>query len=120
MLAYELLPELGVLIVRPEGKIEDGDFQRLAEAVDPLIETHGDLRGLLIEAESFPGWADFSALLEHMKFVKDHHRHIAKVAAVTDSTFLSIMPSVATHFVKAEVKHFDFAKREEALEWLTH
>jgi hypothetical protein len=29
-------------------------------------------------------------LLSHFKFVKNHHRHIAKVAAVIDSGFLSI------------------------------
>jgi hypothetical protein len=41
--------------------------------------------GLLIEAPSFPGWGSFGALINHMKFVYDHHRKIDRVAAVTDN-----------------------------------
>ncbi|MFZ4702667.1 MAG: STAS/SEC14 domain-containing protein [Candidatus Methylumidiphilus sp.] len=61
---------------------------------------------------SFPGWSDFAALLSHLKFVKNHQQHIAKVAAVTDSGFLSIMPSIASHFVHAQVRHFDYGDKQ--------
>jgi SpoIIAA-like len=44
---------------------------------------------------------------------------IEKVATVSDSGFLRILPSVASHFVKAEVRHFDYHDKEKALEWLT-
>jgi hypothetical protein len=73
---------------------------------------------LLIEAESFPGWHDFSALLSHLRFVKEHHQKIRKVAAVTDSGFLTILPKVAGHFLKAEVKHFPYHDKAAALAWL--
>jgi hypothetical protein len=56
--------------------------------------------------------------LAHLKFVKNHHRHIAKVAAVTDSGFLTIMPSIVSHFVHAQVRHFDYDDKESALKWL--
>jgi hypothetical protein len=29
------------------------------------------------------------------------------------------MPQLARHFVKAEVRHFPFAERAAAMEWLT-
>ena len=61
---------------------------------------------------------NFAAFLSHMKFVKNHHQKIKKIAAVTDSSFLSIMPQVANHFIKAEVRHFDYADRDAALNWL--
>ena len=72
----------------------------------------------MIDAESFPGWRDFAALLAHMKFVKDHHRNIEKIAAVSDSSFLAIAPKIASHFVRADVRHFRHSQREEALTWL--
>jgi peroxiredoxin len=67
---------------------------------------------------SFPGWSDFSACLSHFKFVKNYHQHIAKVAAVTDSGFLSILPSIASHFVHTQVRHFDYTDKQSALAWL--
>jgi hypothetical protein len=115
----ELLKDQGVLIVSPMGALAASDFEHLAEEIDPYIEQHGRLHGLMVHTESFPGWADFAALLSHLKFVRDHQSKIEKVAAVSDSGFLRIMPSVASHFVKAEVRHFDYHDKEKALAWLT-
>ncbi|GKS58141.1 hypothetical protein YTPLAS18_16680 [Nitrospira sp.] len=73
MLAYELLRKEGILLVRPQGPIQAGDFEAVATVVDPYIEQAGRLRGVLIEAPSFPGWDSFGALLSHLRFVRDHH-----------------------------------------------
>lgn len=118
MITHELMSDKGVLVVCPTGPLEVCDFQELAKTVDPFIAVQGGLRGLMICTRSFPGWKSFAALLRHFQFVKDDHRHIEKVAAVTDSGFLSIMPRVAGHFVKAEVRHFAFSEKENALHWL--
>jgi len=118
MIKHELLREQGILIVTPEGPLEKTDFEAITLEVDPYIEENGKLNGLLIYAQSFPGWNDFSALVSHLTFVKNHHQNIRKVAAVTDSGFLSIMPRIANHFVAANVKHFEFGDKEEALGWL--
>jgi len=118
MLSHELLPDEGILIVRPEGALEESDFESLSRVVDRYIEKNGHLQGLMIEAESFPGWSDFGALISHLRFIHDHHTTIEKVAAVSDNAFLAIAPSIATHFVDAELRHFDFKDRQEALAWL--
>lgn len=119
MIKCELLHDQGVVVVTPEGSLQSSDFELIKETVDPYIETHGHLNGLMIYTPSFPGWNDFAALISHFKFVKNHHRDILKVAAVTDSKFLSIMPHVANHFVRAEVKHFDYQDKQVALNWLS-
>jgi len=95
MISYELLRDEGILVVEPQGKLEAADFAALTREVDPYIEENGRLRGLLIQSESFPGWGDFGALISHLGFIRDHHRDIGRVAAVTDSTFLSIAPRIA-------------------------
>lgn len=118
MLDYELDHANGILVVKPHGPLQAEDFKRLVADVDPFIEEKGGLNGLMIYTESLPGWESFAAFLSHMRFVSDHHRKIRRLAAVTDSGFLSIMPMVASHFVHAEIRHFDFDKREEAMDWL--
>jgi len=118
----EMLPfklrDKGILVVRPQGAIEAGDFDRLARAIDPYIADHGSLSGLLIEAPSFPGWDFFAAVIEHFKFVRDHHRRIRRVAAVTDDSFLKVAPWIAAHFAHPEIKVFDGAEITSALVWL--
>lgn len=118
MIQHELRRDTGILIITPQGPLEKKDFEMLAREVDPYIQEKGRLNGLMIQAKSFPGWHDFAALVSHFKFVKNHHQHIAKIAAVTDSGFLSILPSIAKHFVRADVRHFDYNDKEKALQWL--
>ena len=118
MINYELLRDAGILIIRPDGALEASDFQNIAQEIDPYIEANGKLHGVMVDAESFPGWKDFAALMSHLQFVKDHHRNIEKIAAVSDSSFLAVAPKIASHFVQAEVRHFDYSQREEALAWL--
>lgn len=118
MVNYELLRADGILVIQPTASLEASDFQRIAQEVDPYIEASGKLHGLMIDAKSFPGWKDFAALIAHLKFVREHHRKIEKIAAVSDSSFLSIVPQIVSHFVQAEVRHFSQAQKEEALAWL--
>jgi hypothetical protein len=118
MLNYELNRVDGILILEPAGPLESTDFEKLVREVDPYIIEKGALNGLMIYTKSFPGWENFSAFLSHVKFAKNHHQKIKKIAAVTGSGFLSIMPQVAKHFIQAEVRHFDYDDKETALDWL--
>ena len=93
-------------------------FAAIAGEVDQNIEEEGQLNGLMIEAESFPGWKDFAALVSHLKCIKEHHRKIKKVDAVTDAKFLSTMPQIVGHFVSAEVRHFGYDDKQAALNWI--
>ena len=118
MLNFELNRTDSIIILQPEGPLESKDFEKLAREVDPYILEKGAIKGLLIYARSFPGWDNFAAFLSHITFVKNHHQKIKKIAAVTDSGFLSIMPKVAKHFIQADVRHFDYDEKYTALDWL--
>lgn len=118
MLNHELLRDDGILILRPKGPLEAADFTSLASVVDPYLQEHGTLHGIMVDAPSFPGWDSFAALVSHLRFVRDHHRLIGKIAAVSDSPVLSVAPQLAKHFVKAEVRHFNASERSAALAWL--
>jgi len=58
--------------------------------------------------EKFPGWSNFNGMIEHIKFVKSHHRKIAKVALVTDSKIADVAESLGKHFVKALASYLLF------------
>jgi hypothetical protein len=118
MLTVDLDAETGIAIVRPSGVLTQQDFVAAGLEIDPYIEEHKKLKGLAICAESFPGWDDFGSAISHLRFIHDHHRHIERVAAVSDSNFLKIMPSVVDHFVKAEVRHFDANQFDAAIAWI--
>ena len=118
MLKYELPEDDGILVLKPDGALEATDFERVAKDLDAYLEKAGKLRGLLIQAKSFPGWKDFGAFITHLRFIRDHHRLVGKVAAVSDSAFLSIAPTIASHFVSAEVRHFDPGQYKAAMDWL--
>jgi hypothetical protein len=118
MISFEILKEEGIVIVEPSGPLRKEDFEKLTGEVDTYINEKGFVKGIIIHTKSFPGWDNFSAFINHVKFVKDHHRKIRRVAAVTDSKFLTIVPNVARHFVAAEIKHFDYGDMEIAKKWI--
>jgi len=118
MIEFELLRDVGVLIVAPKEALTAEDFRAVSGTVDPYISENGKLTGLLLEAPSFPGWDSWCALVEHMRFLRDHHRKIERVAAVTDSTILTLAPKIAEHFAHPEFKVFRSGRRAKALAWL--
>ena len=118
MIKHELLKDDGILIVTPEGALEPEDFAKLAKEVDPYIAANIKLHGLMIYTKSFPGWESFAGMISHFKFIRDHHKHIEKIAAVTDSSIMSLAPKIGNHFLKAEIKRFKYKDKEAALAWL--
>lgn len=118
MLQHELLRDRGILILKPEGPLKAEDFTALAGTIDPYIEQNGKLNGLMIEAPSFPGWEDFAALLSHLRFVRDHHRQIRRIAVVSENPLLTALPKIASHFISAQVRTFAADDRAAALAWI--
>lgn len=118
MLNFELLNQEGILRVSPNAPLQVRDFAQLSEVADRYLASHEALKGLIITTDDFEGWEDFSALVSHVKFVREHHKHIRKVAVVSDDSRLKIMPAIASHFVDADIRHFDSGHQQEAFDWI--
>jgi hypothetical protein len=118
MLQIKFDKDAGIVTVTPSTPLDEKDFALLASEVDPYIEKEGKLNGLIIQVESFPGWEDFAGLISHLKFVREHHTKIEKVAAVSDGKIVSIMPKIVDHFVNAKVKYFPYDSLDEAISWV--
>ncbi len=118
MLKVELDEDEGIAILKPDGELSENDFKTASKIIDPYLEKFDELKGIIIHVKSFPGWDSFSSLVAHLKFVKEHHKRISRIAFATNSPVGSIAENVARHFVNAEIKNFDFDELEAARKWV--
>jgi predicted RNA binding protein YcfA (HicA-like mRNA interferase family) len=120
MLNHELVHDLGIFVLSPAGPLETADIKEFARRVDPYIQRYGDLKGMMIYTETFSGWKDVASIGSHIRFIKDHHRSVAKVATVSDSRVLFWLQKIIGSFVRPKVRHFAFSDEAAALEWLKY
>ena len=114
---HRLIPDLGVLVVDATASLRVQDFDALTASTDAWIEAHGELHGLVVHAREFPGWENLAGFLGHLRFIRDHHRRIGRVALAVDSKLATLAPRIAEHFVKAELKAFDYGGLDDAIAW---
>ena len=106
-----------IAILEPDGPLSESDFRSAANKVDSMIEESGRLNGIVIHAKTFPGWDSIAALISHLRFVKDHHQKMSRVALATDSIAAHLAEVFASHFVMAEIKIFSYQEIEKATRW---
>ena len=107
-----------ILHLRPKGELTKEDFAQIAATVDPQIETKGALAGIIIELSAFPGWDSLGAMAAHLRFVREHHKQVKKVAVVTDAKLGAVAEKLASHFVAATIKHFPAGQADAARQWI--
>lgn len=118
MLKVDLDEGRGIAILRPDGELTGKDFESASKIIDPYLEKHDELKGIIIHVKSFPGWDSFSSLVAHLKFVKEHHKKISRIAFATDSPVGGMAEKVASHFVNAEIRNFAFDEFEASRSWV--
>ena len=106
MLDYSILLPEGILVLEPRTPHTHEDFNGLAMAADSYLSVHYKLLSVLIHANVFPGWAAFDGFTAHLRFVREHHKKVARMAVVTDSPLAGVLEALGKHFVAAEVRHF--------------
>jgi len=119
MININLNKDQGFAILSIQGPIELQDIQHLTREIDQYIEEQGSLAGLVIKVTKFPGWENLESFIQHVKFIKNHHQKIGKVAFMSESNLITRFPGLANHFVQAELRHFGDGKMDEAVEWVT-
>jgi hypothetical protein len=108
----------GILHLRPKGALTKEDFALAAKTVDPHIEKKGALAGIIIEFAAFPGWDSLGAMAAHLRFVREHHKQVKKIAVVTDAKLGAVAEKLASHFVAATIKHFPAGQADAAKKWI--
>ena len=118
MISVDTVRDKKILLITPQGPLTRADFQTIANEFERAVASTGKLTGLLIKTRSFPGWETFEAITAHLKFIAAHHRSIERVAVVTESRFLRVIPRLARYFVHPTIRVFAFEETEKALGWL--
>jgi hypothetical protein len=116
-IAHRLLPESGVIVVEVTQALRAQDFDALAFTADTWIEDHGSLQGLVIHAREFPGWQNLGSFLRHVRFVRDHHLKVKRIAFAAETKMASLVPRIAELFVHAEVQSFGYDELDRAVAW---
>jgi hypothetical protein len=115
--SQRMIPEKGVLVVDVNQPLRAQDFEAIALTADAWIEAHGVLNGLVIHTRGFPGWENLGALMGHVRFIRDHHRNIGRIAVAANGDIASIAPRIGEHFIQAEVKAFGYDDVDAAAAW---
>lgn len=118
MLNVEMDEKNGIAILEPHGPLSESDFVNATGIIDPFIAENDHLQGLIIHTKDFPGWESFGALAGHIRFVKNHHQYLSKVALVTDAKVGDFAQKIGSHFVAAEIKHYSFGQLDNARAWI--
>lgn len=118
VIQFTLDRQHSLAFIEPIEPLSQQDFQQLTTAIDGLITEKGSLNGIIISTPKFPGWENFSGMLAHLKFVKDHHLKVKKIALVTDTLLADIAEKLVSHFIAAEIKHFPYDAVTEAKRWV--
>ena len=118
MLSVTFDESRSIITLEPDNPLTIEDFQSAKRIIDDHLSLKGRLKGIIIQTEDFPGWVSFKALLGHLKFIKDHHQWVKHVALVTNSPTAQLAETLATHFIKAKIRHFSFDEEEHARGWI--
>ena len=105
------------LRLTPSGKLSAADFHTLAPVVDAMIERNGSIR-LLIDASGFSGWDSLAALEAHGGFIKNHQRHVERIAVIVGHDWQHWLVDTVRLVLHPQARAFDKAQESEALDWI--
>ena len=118
MLNVELDKTSGVATLRPDGALSEKDFESASKVIDTYLEENENLKGIIINTRTFPGWESFGSFVKHFNFINDHHKKVSHIALVTDSVMGNLGEKITGHFISAEIKHFAFNELDKAQSWV--
>jgi hypothetical protein len=116
-ISVRLDEQTGTVVVEAAAPLRGVDFDALAATVDPWIQTHETVAGVVFHARTVPGWENVTGLRRHLQFVREHHRRVRRVALAVDGVLPSLAPAVAGHLVAPEVRHFAYDALDDAVAW---
>ncbi|MFN3890166.1 MAG: STAS/SEC14 domain-containing protein [Beijerinckiaceae bacterium] len=117
MLSIDQKLDGNVLVLSPDGALTHDDFQRLSETIKAREASGRRIRALVIHSKTFPGWATFRALRDHLQFVRAHHRQLERVAVASDSAILRSAVRAAGKLLSPDIQVFGFNEVDTAIAW---
>jgi hypothetical protein len=97
-------------------KVTGEDVHRMGGIMAEAIAARGKIR-LLVEIEGFRHMEP-EALLEKLKFARDHAGDIERMAVLSDRVWIKAWVKVGGLLTHTEIEHFDRSELAAAWEWL--
>jgi hypothetical protein len=116
-LKVKLLPEVGVLVVESNGPLNSGDFGKLGLVVDPWVEAHGRLRGIVAQSPNVSGLRDIRNMIQHIRFAQLQRSGLDRVAYVSDRLFPKVLSKLAGHMIDTKLEVFNVKSLPQAILW---
>ena len=109
----------GVLLLDVKKKsFSSEDFYAISSIIDPYFTTHGELKGVIINAKKFPYWSSAINRSEYLNFTSQNHHKFKKVALGMGGFFTKIVARIARGKVQPEIKIFKYNQIEKAQDWI--
>jgi hypothetical protein len=111
------MPVDNVIGVKISGKLEKADIDKTTKAIEEKLTIHGKVN-IYAEIESFKGMS-LDALVADVKFAFPHLRDFHKKAIVSEKHWIEKLVAISDKlFPSAEVRHFSFDQKDDALRWV--
>ena len=98
------------------GTVKKGDYETLVPEVQAIVEEEGSAN-LLLDMTDFK-WEALDTWGADMKFGRDDHKKIDKMAVVGDKRWHKWIGKIADPFFAGEAEYFDTADSEAVWAWL--
>jgi hypothetical protein len=106
-----------VIAFRAVGKVERADYDTVLEpAIAAMIADRGGVRLVYVLGTEYEGYSA-GAMWEDGKLGLDHWSKWKRIAVVTDHDWLRRSVGALGWIVPGEVKTFDLAEEQAALDW---
>lgn len=115
---FEVMSESAgnIIGVRMQGTLHKADYAELAPKVEALAEQFDDIR-MLCDLGEFKMEAP-DAFAADLKFGKEFHKKIAKMAIVGDKRWEEWLTKLATPFYAKEARYFHTNEMDAAWAWV--
>ncbi|MFC0561318.1 STAS/SEC14 domain-containing protein [Halalkalibacter alkalisediminis] len=97
------------------GKITKKNIEKFEREFKEKKEQHERLNLVLFLTE-LTGYS-MQAIMEDLMFGARHLREFHKIAVFSDKKWMELSTRISEYIPGVQVRHFDFGKREKALEW---
>ncbi len=114
---HRLLTDPGVVVVSVEKPLRVQDFEEVARTVDAVVDSQGQLTGLVVHTRRFPGWQNVAGLVGHIRFVLAHRAKVRRLAIATDSKIATLAPWLERVARGPRVRGFSYGALETAIRW---
>jgi hypothetical protein len=116
-ITHRVLADTGVVVVEVAEPLRVQDVEALATVVDGWLTERPRLHGLVVHARAFPGWENVGGLVQHLRFVVGHHRHVDRIALAVDGPLAAMAATLAEVVAHPQVRRFDHDELDAAIAW---